>query len=146
MLREQIIKRNSTNPLREKTFQMAQRIIKLNQYLTTEKKEFILSKQVLRSGTNPGAMVREAINAESGNDFIHKLSIALKETGETQYWLELLYMSNYLSDTEFESIHTDTIEVTKILTASIRTKKKNLAIKVSSILIILSILIFTFSS
>lgn len=141
MLREEIIERNSTNPLREKTFQLALRIIKLNQYLTIDKKEFILSKQVLRSGTNPGAMVREAINAESGSDFIHKLSIALKETDETQYWLELLYMSNYLNDIEFESIHADTIEVAKILTASIRTKKKNLAIKVSSILILLTLFI-----
>ena len=146
MLREQIIERNSKNPLREKTFQMAQRIVKLNQYLTTDKKEYTLSKQILRSGTNPGSMVREAVNAKSGNDFIHKLSIALKETDETQYWLELLYMSNYLNDVEFESIHADTIEVAKILTASIRTKKKNLAIKISSILILLSILIYSFST
>ncbi len=76
------IKRNA---LQEKSFDFALRIIRLYKYLTEEKKEFVLSKQILRAGTNPGAMVREAANAESGQDFVHKLSIAQKETGETLY-------------------------------------------------------------
>lgn len=79
-----------SNILAKKTLEFSIRIVRLFQYLNTEKKEFILSKQLLRSGTNPGAMVREASMAESGLDFIHKLSIAQKEICETRYWLELL--------------------------------------------------------
>ena len=101
--------------LHEKTLDLAIRIVKLNQYLTTEKKEYVLSKQLLRSGTNPGAMIREAFNAESGLDFIHKLAIAQKETGETLYWLELLFKTNYLSKHEYDSINNDTQEVMKII-------------------------------
>ena len=76
------------SPLREKSFDLAIRIVRLNQFLTSQKSEYVISKQILKSGTNPGAMVREANNAESGLDFIHKLAIAQKELGETQYWLE----------------------------------------------------------
>ncbi|WP_229374210.1 four helix bundle protein [Fibrella rubiginis] len=75
--------------LKDKTLGFAIRIVNLNKYLVYEKNEYTISKQILRSGTNLGAMVREAANAESSVDFIHKLSIAQKETGETQYWLEL---------------------------------------------------------
>jgi four helix bundle protein len=114
------------DPLRDKTLAFAVRIVKLNRYLREEKKEYVLSKQILRSGTNPGAMVREASNAESGSDFIHKLSIGQKENGETQYWLELLYLSDYLTDKEYESLNTDSIEISKLLTSSIRTKKSNI--------------------
>ena len=96
----------------------------------------------MRSGTNPGAMVHESINAESGQDFIHKLSIALKETSETQYWLKLLYRSDYITETEFNSIFADTVEVGKILTSSIKTKKKNLIIKTTSMIFIIATLIF----
>ena len=131
------------SPLQEKSFRLALRIVKLYQYLTSDKKEYVLSKQVLRSGTNPGAMIHESLNSESGLDFIHKLSIALKETGETQYWLKLLFHSGYLSETEFNSILADTIEVGKMLTSSIKTKKKNLAIKaIPIILIIISMMIY----
>lgn len=130
----------SPHVLRDKTFQMAVRIVRLYQYLVEEKKEFALSKQILKSGTNPGAMVREALNAESGLDFVHKLGIAQKEAGETQYWLELLYTTKYLSEHEFHSLYNDSEEVMKLLRSSILTKKKNMAIKVpTTILAILSI-------
>ncbi|MCB0519762.1 MAG: four helix bundle protein [Lewinellaceae bacterium] len=128
-----------TDPLREKSFKLAIRIVKLYKYLTEGKKEYVLSKQLLRSGTNPGAMVREAANAESGMDFIHKLGIAQKEVGETHYWLELLFATNYLSDIEFQSFSNDTEEVLKLLTSSIKTKKKNLGLKVLSIAVVLLI-------
>jgi four helix bundle protein len=131
------------NPLKEKSFALAIRIVKLYQYLTEMKKEFIMSKQLLRSGTNPGAMVREAENAESSNDFIHKLSIALKETGETLYWLELLHFSGFLSEHEYKSIHSDTTEIGKLLTSSIKTKKRN-QIKNIAITIIVIIGFITF--
>jgi four helix bundle protein len=102
-----------------------------------------MSKQVLRAGTNPGAMVREAANAENGSDFIHKLAIAQKETGETQYWLELLWKTNYLSEVEFQSINADSIEVMKLLTSSIVTKKKKMALKVTTMVaIFIAFLIF----
>lgn len=114
------------DPLREKSFQMALRIINLCRYLREVKHEFILSKQLIRTGTNPGAMVREASNAESGMDFIHKLAVGQKETGETQYWLELLYKSNYINEVEFKSILKNTQEVMALLTSSIKTKKINL--------------------
>lgn len=112
--------------LRDKTFQLAVWIVRLYKYLVEGKKEYALSKQILRAGTNPGAMVREALNAESGLDFVHKLGIAQKETGETQYWLELLYASNYLSETEFRSLYQDADEVMKLIRSTILTKKKNL--------------------
>jgi four helix bundle protein len=128
------------DPLREKTFKLAIRVVKLYQYLSKEKHEFTMSKQLLRAGTNPGAMVREAANAESGSDFIHKLSIAQKETGETLYWLELLYGTDYLTTNEFESMNKDVEEVMKLLRSSILTKKKNLTIKTVSVI---SIILFT---
>jgi four helix bundle protein len=88
-------------------------------------------------------MVREAANAESGSDFIHKLAIAQKETGETQYWLELLWKTNYLSEVEFQSINADSIEVMKLLTSSIVTKKKKMALKVTTMVaIFIAFLIF----
>jgi len=114
--------------LKEKTLNFAVRIVNLNRYLVDEKREFVLSKQILRSGTNPGAMVREAANAESGMDFIHKLAIAQKETGETLYWLELLFATNHISRTEFESLYSDCNEIGKIITSSIKTKKRNLGL------------------
>jgi four helix bundle protein len=82
-----------------------------------------MSKQVLRSGTNPGAMVRESEHSESKADFIHKLSIAQKEINETIYWLELLKETNYLSIEEFESINTDAIEIIKLITSILKTTK-----------------------
>ncbi|MBK7939229.1 MAG: four helix bundle protein [Lewinellaceae bacterium] len=112
--------------LREKSFHLAVRIVRLYRYLTEEKKEFVMSKQLLRSGTNPGAMVREAANAESPVDFVHKLSVAQKETGETQFWLELLHASDFLNEAEYQSIYADTEEIMKIIRSSILTKKQKL--------------------
>lgn len=120
-----MIRENGQDPLKEKSFNLALRIIKLYQYLQENKKEYVLSKQILRSGTNPGAMVREAANAESSSDFIHKLSIALKEADETQYWLELLHYSGLLNENEFTSINADTREVIRLLISSIKTRKKS---------------------
>ena len=82
------------NPLKDKPFSFALRVIKLNTFLREEKKEFVLSKQLLRSGTAIGALVREAEQAESKADFIHKMAIALKGANETDYWIELLYQSS----------------------------------------------------
>ena len=114
------------NVLLTKSFAFAIRIVKLYQFLVTEKKEYVLSKQLLRSGTAVGALVREAQNAESTKDFIHKLGIAQKECDETSYWLELLKETGYLTLTEFESIHENTTELLKIIRSSILTlKQKN---------------------
>ena len=124
------------DPLKEKTLIMAIRIVKLCKYLKEEKKEYTISSQIIRSGTNPGAMVREAKNAESPKDFIHKLSVGQKETAETQFWLELLYETDFITKSEFDSLHTNTIEVMKLIRSSILTKKKNMALQAISILII----------
>lgn len=124
------------DPLREKSFSLAIRIVRLCRILTEEKKEYTISKQLLRSGTNPGAMVREAANAESGLDFIHKLSVAQKETGEAQYWLELLRATDYLTEKEFQSIFADAEEIMKLLRSSILTKKKNMAAKGAGLILL----------
>ena len=118
--------KDTDDPLGDKSFNFAVRIVYLARYLQEEKREYILSKQLMRSGTNPMAMVREAKNAESGKDFIHKLSIGQKEIGETQLWLELLYATEYIDEKMYESMNTDAVEIIKLLTASIKTKKKNL--------------------
>ncbi len=112
-------------PLRDKSFKFALRIVKLRQYLQAEKREYVLSKQLLRSGTAIGALVREAEQAESRADFIHKLAIALKEASESQYWLDLLYQSGYIEESGFESLNQDCIELLKLLTSIIKTSKKN---------------------
>lgn len=112
------------NVIKEKSFDFALRIVKLYKYLQG-KKEFVLSKQLLRSGTTIGALVREAEQAESKADFIHKMAIALKEANETQYWLELLYQSGYLEEMQFSSINAETIKMLKLLTSIIKTSKNN---------------------
>lgn len=109
--------------LKEKSFLFALRVVKLYQFLCEEKREFILSKQLLRSGTSVGANIREAQNAESNMDFIHKLAIAQKECDETLYWLELLYKANYISETEFTSVYSDANEILKMLRSAILTTK-----------------------
>jgi four helix bundle protein len=111
------------NVIKHKSFLFAIRIIKLYQYLCEVKKEFILSKQLLRSGTAIGALVRESQNAESKADFIHKLSIAQKECDETIYWLELLKETNYLNEKEFESIFNEAGELLKMIRSAILTTK-----------------------
>ena len=110
------------NVLMDKTLNFSKRIVKLYKYLTLEKKEYILSKQLLKSGTSIGANIREGKYAQSEKDFISKLSISLKEACETEYWLELL-KNEYLTEKEVESILPDLIEIIKILTSIIKTMK-----------------------
>jgi len=114
------------NVVKIKSFGFAVRIVKLYQFLCEQKKEFVLSKQLLRSGTSVGAMVREAEHAETKNDFKHKMAIAQKEINETLYWLELLKETKYLSIEQFESINKDAIEIIKLITTIIKTTKANI--------------------
>jgi four helix bundle protein len=114
------------NNLREKSFKFSVRIVYLYKFLNNEKKEFIPSKQLLRSGTSIGANIRESQNAESKMDFIHKLGIAQKETDETMYWLELLKETEFLKEIEFNSIYQDANELIKIIRSIIISTKKNL--------------------
>jgi four helix bundle protein len=116
--------RMKENILLTKSYSFALRIVKLSQYLVEEKKEFVLSKQILRSGTSVGANIEEVNQAESKADFIHKLSISNKEAFETHYWLRLLRDSNYLTDKLAESLLNDCDEVQKLLVSSIKTAKK----------------------
>ena len=109
--------------LRNKSFQFALRTIKLSQYLQNKHKEYILSKQVLRSGTAIGALIREAQYAQSKADFLHKLTIALKEANETEYWLLLLSESKYIDEKMFNSIYPDIKELLKLLISSTKTVK-----------------------
>ena len=106
--------------LRKKSYMFALRIIKMPQYLN-ENNEYILSKQVLRSGTAIGALIRESEYAESSADFTHKLRIARKEANETCYWISLLKDSGYITEKMFDSVIADNEELIKILTASIKT-------------------------
>lgn len=113
------------NIIKNKSFDFALRIVKLFQYLIDTKKEFVLSKQLLRSGTSIGALVRESEHAESKADFIHKLSISLKEANESDYWLDLLHKGNYLEDKEFLSLKSDLEEILKLLVSIIKSSKVN---------------------
>jgi four helix bundle protein len=112
--------------LQAKSFSFAVRIVKLCRYLCCEKNEYVLSKQLLQSGTAIGALVREADQAESKPDFVHKLAIALKEANETEYWILLLRETNYLTVMESESILDDNKELLKLLTSIIKTTKKGM--------------------
>ena len=114
------------NLLKEKSFKFSVRIVKLSQFLNNDKKEFVLSKQIIRSGTSIGAMVREAEYAESKADFIHKLSIALKEANETEYWLDILFETQYLDKILYESLIKDIKELLKLLISIIKKTKSNL--------------------
>ena len=114
------------NIIKNKSFDFAVRIVKLNQYLCNNKKEFVLSKQLLRSGTSVGAMVREAEHAETKADFKHKMGIAQKEINETLYWLELLKATDYLTTEQFEDINAHAVEIIKIITTIIKTTKSNI--------------------
>ena len=112
------------NPLLEKTLKFAARIVKLYQYLIKEKKESVISKQIVRSGTSIGANANEAAYGESRNDFISKMQIALKETAETEYWLKLLILTDHIEKEHGESILADCIEIKKMLISSLKTVKK----------------------
>ena len=113
------------NILKDKSYKFALRIVSLYKYLISKKKEFVLSKQILCSGTAIGALVREAEFGQSKVDFIAKMSIALKEANETSYWLNILKDSDYLTDKEFQSINHECLEIIKLLVASIKTAKLN---------------------
>lgn len=112
------------NIIVEKSKAFALRIIKLYKYLDTNHRIGVISKQILKSGTSIGANVKEAIRAQSKPDFYAKLNISLKEASETEYWLELLYESEYITKEQFESIHGDCQEILKILTAITKTQSK----------------------
>ncbi len=121
--------RQDGSPIRSKSKAFAVRIIKLTQYLQGELKEFVLSNQIKKSGTSIGANVRESKNAQSRADFINKLQIALKESDETEYWLELLLETEYISQETFDSLIADNRELTAMLTSIINTTKTNENIK-----------------
>ena len=113
------------NPLLDKSLLFAARIIKLNKYLTKEKKETIIAKQIIRSATSIGANANEAIYGQSKADFIAKLQISLKETAETEYWLRLLILSEYITDKEGNSLLDDCLEIKRILISTLKTAKEN---------------------
>ncbi len=110
--------------MREKFMAFAVRIVNLNKYLSEQKHEFSMSKQIQRSGTAIGALQREAHYAESNVDMIHKLRIALKEANETGFWLELLCRTEYITKAEYESLNNELVELCKILVPSIATLTK----------------------
>lgn len=110
------------NIIKEKSFAFAIEVVNLYKILA-EKREFVLSRQMLRSGTSIGANIREAEHAQSKADFIHKLSISLKEANETEYWLDLLYETKYLSDIDFLNIKPKITELLRLLTSIVKTSK-----------------------
>jgi four helix bundle protein len=112
--------------LKNKSELFADRIVKLHTYLTTNKKEFVISKQIVRSGTSIGANIAEASFSGSDKDFLCKLNIAAKECSETGYWLNRLKSADYISKEQFDSVYKDWEEIGKMLTSSIKTKKKNM--------------------
>ena len=112
------------NIIKTKSLDFAIRIVKLYRHVIESDNEYALSKQILKSGTSIGANVREAIGAQSKDDFIAKMHIALKEVYETEYWLELLYKTDYLTQNEFESIFTDCRELTNIIARIVKTTKE----------------------
>lgn len=114
------------NVVKSKSFNFAIRVIRLYQFLVSEKKEYVISKQLLRSGTSVGAMIRESEHAESKSDFKHKLSIAQKEINESIYWLELLEKTDYLDEKEFNLLNNDAVEIIKLLTAIVKATKLNM--------------------
>lgn len=111
------------NAIQEKSRDFAIRVINCFKYLTEGKKEFVMAKQLLRCGTSIGANCRESKNAQSRGDFQSKLSIALKEADETEYWLDILHATDYLDDKMYTSLNDDCVELIKMLTAIIKTLK-----------------------
>ena len=111
------------NVIAEKSEEFAVRVINLSKYLIAEKKEYIISKQIFRSGTSIGANVSESRNAQSKDDFISKLNIALKEADETAYWLRILKRTEFISQDQFSSLNEDVQELISILVSIIKTTK-----------------------
>ena len=114
---------NKQNIVADKSMEFAVRIVKFYKYLCSEKKEFVMSKQILRCGTSIGANVKESGNAQSKADFISKMNIALKEACETEYWLELLFKTDYISEKQYDDLHGDCAELIRILTAIVKSSK-----------------------
>ncbi len=112
------------NVIETKSFEFAKRIVKLSNYLIKTKNEFVLSRQIMKSGTSIGANIAEAQNAQSHKDFIGKLSIAIKETNETRYWLRLLFETGYIDNNEFTSMYSDCEEIYRLLSSIILTMKE----------------------
>jgi len=110
--------------LQNKSYAFAIRIVKLSQYMQTERKEFVLSKQVLRSGTAIGALIREAEFAQSRADFTHKMSIALKEANECDYWLSIIKDTSYIKENLYESLYADCGELISMLVSTVKSTKK----------------------
>ncbi len=115
------IKILNKNIVKEKSFDFAIRIVKLYKYLMEEKKDFVLSKQILRCGTSIGANINEAQQAQSKKDFLMKMNISLKECTETKYWIELLSATDYINEEQKDSILKDCIELEKLLTSIVKT-------------------------
>lgn len=114
------------NPIRDKSYTFALRIVKLYRFLCNDKKEFVLSKQLLRSGTSIGANIEEGIGGQSKKDFMAKIAIAYKETRETHYWLRLLRDSGFLTDSQSESVLVDCEELLRLSASIIKTTKKKI--------------------
>jgi len=114
------------NILKDKSYAFAIRTVNLYKYLVKEKKEFVISKQILRSGTSIGALIREAEFAQSKADFVNKMSIALKEVNETNYWIDILSETNFINLKMYESLKFDCEEVLKILVSTVKTSKSNI--------------------
>ena len=114
------------NAVKDKSFAFALRVVKLAKHLQDEKREFVLSRQFLRSGTAVGALVREAEHAQSKADFINKMSIALKEANETDYWIDLLHQSGLITQEDYGSMHPDVQELLRLLVAIVKTTKSGL--------------------
>lgn len=110
----------------DKSKKFAIRIVRFYKYLTSEKQEYVLAKQILKSGTAIGANLAEAVNAQSRRDFLSKINIALKECTETKYWLEILHESEIIAEDEFASLHNDCSEIEKMLARSVKTTKATL--------------------
>ena len=114
------------NPIKDKSFQFAVRIVKLYKYLSNEQKEFVLAKQILRCGTSIGANVNEAQQGQSKKDFLMKMNIALKECSETKYWIDLLYETEYINIKMKQSIYEDCVELEKLLTTIVKTTSESI--------------------
>jgi len=114
------------NVLKAKSYAFALRIVNLYKHISVQQHEYVLSKQVLRSGTSIGANITEGNRAQSKTDFVHKLSIALKEADETEYWLNLLRDTDFITPSQAESLLSDCLEIQKMLIACIKTAKSNL--------------------
>ncbi len=115
----------SDNPIVQKAFAFALRIIKLHRHLVDVHKEYTLSREVLISGTHIGMHVVDAVHGESGDSFTNNMALALQKTSRTEYWLLLIQFAGYLNDTEFESIEADRVELSKMLTSIVKTRRRN---------------------